>query len=129
MPTAQIRRNGAWFPLAVQGNSGLYVIGAVEPTALNTGPNGPWAVDKKAVNLLTPMYGDQIFNTPGATYVNRDIFGFVTITAANVTLSGCKVRGYVSGTLPGGAVSRPATTSTGLINTNNANCANAIIQD
>jgi hypothetical protein len=130
MPIALIRRNGAWIPLSVQGNSGLFVVGAVEPApGTNTGPNGIWAVDKKAVNLLTPMYGDQIFNTPGQTIVNRDIFGFVTITAANVTLSGCKVRGYVAGTLPGGAHTSPATTSTGLINTNNANCSNAIIQD
>ena len=130
MPSALIRRSRAWVPLSVQGNSGLYVIGAVEPVPfVNTGPNGIWAVDRKAVNLLTPMYGDQVFSTPGQTIVNRDIFGSVTIKAANVTLSGCKVRGYVLGTLPGGAHSSPPTASTGLVNTNDPNCTNAIIQD
>lgn len=130
MPFGQIRRGGAWLPLSVQGNSGLFIIGAVEPVAdTNTGPNGIWAADKKLQSLLTPMYGDQVFNTPGQTIVNRDIFGFVTITAPNITLSGCKVRGYVTGTLPGGATTHPATTSTGLVNTNNANCTNATVQD
>lgn len=125
-----IRRAGAWVPLLASGGSSpTWFIGIAEPSLAITGPAGTYSANFSTLGNLTPVYGDQTLNTPNATYINKDFFGFVTITAANVSLKGCRVRGYVSGTLPGGAISKPPTTSTGLVNTNNINCINALVQD
>lgn len=124
--TLFIRRSGSWVPLTTTGNTNIWSIGVAEPTLANTGPSGIYSANPSSLSALTPIQGDVIITTPNTTLINKDIFGYVSIRAANVSLLGCRVRGY-SPAQPSG--SSPATTSTGLVNTNNLNCINALVQD
>jgi hypothetical protein len=81
-----------------------------KPNASNTGvPAG---------TKLTVHRGDIVVTTPGTVIDSMDIYGFVTIKAANVTIKNSRVRG-----------SGPGTFNTGLINCNAAQCKNALIED
>lgn len=124
--TLFIRRSGAWVPLTTTGNSGIWSIGVAEPTLNNTGPAGIYSANPSALSALTPIQGDVIVTTPNTTLINKDIFGFVKIRAANVSLLGCRVRGF-SPSSPSG--SSPATTSTGLVDTTNSAAIGALVQD
>ena len=62
-----------------------FIIGITEPTRYNTGC--------KPGTSLAIHNGDLIISTAGAVIENRDITGCVTITASNVTLRNCIVRG------------------------------------
>lgn len=76
---------------AVLGVGG-FVIGTDQPWAYNSGlAAGDTGASRVTVN------GDLIINTPGTLIENRDIFGFVKVNAANVTLRNCGVYGRDAG--------------------------------
>jgi hypothetical protein len=88
------------------------VIGVDEPTALNTGTYPGIA--------LETVSGNVTLSTEGQTYANKDVFGRITITAANVTVLNCKIRGTTS--------TQPSE-GTALIDCTSNNCVNATIVD
>jgi hypothetical protein len=65
---------------------------------------------------LTVVNGDVSLSTPGQVYENKDIFGRVSVSAANVTIRNCRIRG---GSSP----------STGLITLTSASVSNCVIED
>ncbi|HUX70066.1 MAG TPA: DUF4214 domain-containing protein [Cellulomonadaceae bacterium] len=82
----------------------------VRPSGVSTGvPVG---------TVLTAYHGDLVITTPGTVIDSLDVFGFVTIKAANVTIKNSRVRG-----------SGPGSFNTGLINCTGAGVVNAVIQD
>jgi hypothetical protein len=84
--------------------------GYVKPTASNTGvPAG---------TALTVHRGDMVVTTPGTVIENLDVYGFIQIRAANVTVRKCRVRG-TSG----------RANNTGLIDCNHTAVRNAVIED
>ena len=84
--------------------------GAVKPGAGNTGvPAG---------TTLKVHRGDLVITTPGTVIDGLDIYGFVTVKAANVTIKNSRVRG-----------SGPGSFNTGLINANHSAVKNLLIQD
>ena len=84
--------------------------GEVRPSGVSTGvPVG---------TVLRAYHGDLVITTPGTVIDSLDVFGFVTIKAANVTIKNSRVRG-----------SGPGSTNTGLINCTSAAVVNAVIQD
>ena len=82
----------------------------IKPTAANTGV--------RIGSTLTAYRGDIVVTTPGTVIENKDIYGFVRIRAANVTIRNCRVRG-----------SGPAGYNTGLIDCNHHAVRNALIED
>lgn len=66
-------------------------IGVDEPTASNTGTFPGVA--------LETVNGNVTLSTPNFTYKNKDVAGWINITAANVTVENCRIRG-TSGTAP-----------------------------
>ena len=84
--------------------------GEVRPSGGSTGvPVG---------TVLRAYHGDLVITTPGTVIDSLDIFGFVTIKAADVTIRNSRVRG-----------SGPGSTNTGLINCTSAAVKNAVIED
>jgi hypothetical protein len=85
-----------------------FVLGTTKPDSTNTGvPVGM---------VLTPVAGDIIVTTPGTIIEGKDISGFVSIRAANVTVRYCKIRGRGTSFV-----------YYGLIDTRDAGCVNANI--
>lgn len=84
--------------------------GQVKPSAATTGviPGTP----------LTVHRGDITVTQPGTVIENMDIYGFVTVKAADVTIRNSRVRG-----------SGPGTFNTGLINANHKSVRNLVIED
>ena len=96
--------------MGLPGFTGVAAAAAVKPSSATTGvPAG---------TRLTRHNGDIVVTTPGTILDALDIYGFVKIRAANVTVKRCRVRG-----------SGPGTNNTGLVDCNNANVRNALIQD
>jgi len=96
--------------MGLPGFTGVAAAAAVKPSSATTGvPAG---------TSLTRHNGDIVVTTPGTILDALDIYGFVKIRAANVTVKRCRVRG-----------SGPGTNNTGLVDCNNANVRNALIQD
>ena len=86
-------------------------------TALVSGPHaGNTGVP--AGKTLRVHRGDLVITTPGTVIDGLDIYGFVTIKAANVTIKNSRVRG-----------SGPGSYNTGLINVTHSAVKNALIQD
>jgi hypothetical protein len=84
--------------------------GGVRPSGGSTGvPVG---------TVLKAYHGDLVITTPGTVIDSLDVFGFVTIKAADVTIRNSRVRG-----------SGPGSTNTGLINCTSAAVKNAVIED
>jgi hypothetical protein len=69
-----------------------FVLGVTMPDATNTGPHSP--------QLLTRLDGAVTLSS-GQTLENRDVYGRVTVTGADVTIRNCIIRG-ASGTVNGG---------------------------
>lgn len=68
---------------------GTFVLGTTKPDSTNTGvPLG---------QSLTVHNGDYVVTTPGTVIDSMDIFGFVRVQAANVTISNCRIRGRDTG--------------------------------
>ncbi|WP_182113260.1 hypothetical protein [Actinotalea sp. JY-7876] len=85
-------------------------VGAVEPTAATTGvPDG---------TPLTRHDGDLVITEPGTVIDGKDIHGFVSIRAADVTIRNSVVRGSGTGSY-----------STGLVSCLDAACRGAVIED
>ena len=100
-PTGTVTMNPPW--------SGDMVT-SVRPSGGSTGvPVG---------TVLRAYHGDLVITTPGTVIDSLDIFGFVTIKAADVTIRNSRVRG-----------SGPGSTNTGLINCTSAAVKNAVIED
>jgi len=87
-----------------------YAVGQAKPVASNTGvPAG---------TVLTVHNGDMTISTPGTVLDSLDIHGRVSVTAANVTIKRCRVRGNAT-----------LVTNVGLINATNAAVSNLLIED
>jgi hypothetical protein len=67
---------------------GAFNLGMTKPDASNAGvPAG---------TVLTPFVGNLTASTAGVTYTAREFFGWVNVTAPNVTFVNCKFRGNQS---------------------------------
>lgn len=84
--------------------------GTVKPDASNTGviPG----------STLTVHRGDIVVTKAGTVIENMDVYGFVTVKAADVTIRNSRIRG-----------SGPGSFNTGLINANDKNVKNLVIED
>lgn len=87
------------------------VIGVDKPTADNTGTY-------PGVTLI-PVPGNVTLSTPGQIYENRDVQGRISITAADVTVRNCRVRG----------LNQAPSGDTFLISCTNTNVRRAVIED
>lgn len=67
---------------------------------------------------LTAYYGDMVVTTDGTVIDSLDVYGFIKVRAANVTIKNCRVRG-----------SGPGTSNTGLIDCNHQAVQNTLIED
>lgn len=78
---------GTSLPPSSRGGIGAQrtVIGAVKPDASNTGV--------RTGVTLRPVNGDYTASTPGAVVSGLDIAGFVRVTAHNVTIRNCRIKG------------------------------------
>jgi hypothetical protein len=73
-----------------------FVVGVTKPSASNTGPRSA---------TFTVINGDYIASTAGMTITGLDIHGNLKITANNITIQDCIIRGrgnnqYISGFSP-----------------------------
>jgi hypothetical protein len=84
--------------------------GTYKPSAATTGvPAGV---------TLTPYNGNMTITTPGTVLDSLDIFGFIQVRTADVTIRNCRVRGLGGGT-----------GSAGLITATNSAVQNLVVQD
>ena len=67
---------------------------------------------------LRKHVGDIVVTTPGTVLENMDIYGFVTVKAADVTIRNSRVRGSGKGSF-----------NTGLINANDSRVRNLVVED
>ncbi|WP_182113261.1 MULTISPECIES: hypothetical protein [unclassified Actinotalea] len=82
----------------------------VKPDASSTGV--------RAGSRLQTHRGDIVVTQPGTVLENLDVYGFVTVKAADVTIRNTRVRG-----------SGPGSFDTGLINANDARVKNLVVED
>lgn len=83
-------------------------VAVVKPTAANTGATG----------TLTTLSGDQLITVAGTTIEDKDIYGKVTVRAANVTLRNCRIRGNAT-----------QASNSGLVDATHASVSNLLIED
>lgn len=96
---------------AVNGRESL-VVGTYKPDATTTG-----LIGGSILTAVHPANDNLSVTTDGTILEDLDIFGRVSVAAANVTIRRCKIRG------------RSATTSEGLIQATSAACLNLVVED
>jgi len=83
-------------------------VAVVKPSASNTGATG----------TLSTLSGDQVVTVAGTTIEDKDIYGKVTVRAANVTLRNCRIRGNAT-----------QSSNSGLVDATHSSVSNLLIED
>lgn len=98
-----VRKNGRWGRFGRSETAPTP--GAYVPGPDTTGPSG----------ALTPYAGSITVTLAGTVIENLDVFGKITVQAANVTIRNCRVRGHNAQATNGGIIQATSAACSGLV--------------